>query len=47
MQEGQAIFSGLAHWIKGGVFFWIGILTLGRWSGSFGDLGWVCCFLDV
>lgn len=38
--EGQAIFSGLAHWIKGGVFFWIGILTLGRWSGCFGDLGW-------
>ncbi|SPO05088.1 related to YTP1 [Cephalotrichum gorgonifer] len=38
--EGHAIFGGLAHWIKGGVFFWIGIFTLGRWSGSFGDLGW-------
>jgi hypothetical protein len=40
-QEGQGIFSGLAHWIKGGVFFWLGIFTLGRWAGSFGELGWV------
>ncbi|PHH80788.1 hypothetical protein CDD83_3661 [Cordyceps sp. RAO-2017] len=38
--EGEAIFSGLAHWIKGGVFFWLGLFTLGRWTGSFGDLGW-------
>ncbi|KAH8653317.1 hypothetical protein BX600DRAFT_74605 [Xylariales sp. PMI_506] len=38
--EGQGIFSGLAHWIKGSIFFWLGILTLGRWSGSFGELGW-------
>ncbi|XP_044717593.1 uncharacterized protein HRG_09101 [Hirsutella rhossiliensis] len=38
--EGQAIFSGLAHWIKGGVFFWLGLFTLGRWTGSFGELGW-------
>ncbi|KAI1809603.1 hypothetical protein GGS20DRAFT_590436 [Poronia punctata] len=38
--EGHEVFSGLAHWIKGGVFFWYGILTLGRWSGSFGELGW-------
>ncbi|KAI1262013.1 hypothetical protein F5Y18DRAFT_419159 [Xylariaceae sp. FL1019] len=38
--EGHEIFSGLAHWIKGGIFFWLGILTLGRWSGSFGELGW-------
>jgi hypothetical protein len=30
----------LAHWIKGGVFFWLGIFTLGRWTGSFGELGW-------
>jgi hypothetical protein len=40
IQEGKAIFSGLAHWIKGGVFFWLGLLTLGRWSGSFADMGW-------
>ncbi|KAI0503328.1 hypothetical protein F5B22DRAFT_662122 [Xylaria bambusicola] len=38
--EGHEIFSGLAHWIKGGIFFWYGILTLGRWTGSFGELGW-------
>ncbi|GJN69816.1 hypothetical protein PLICBS_003868 [Purpureocillium lilacinum] len=38
--EGAGVFSGLAHWIKGGVFFWIGLFTLARWSGSFGELGW-------
>ncbi|POR33948.1 Putative membrane protein C3B8.06 [Tolypocladium paradoxum] len=38
--EGDGIFSGLAHWVKGGVFFWLGLFTLGRWSGSFGELGW-------
>ncbi|PHH77798.1 hypothetical protein CDD80_179 [Ophiocordyceps camponoti-rufipedis] len=38
--EGNEVFSGLAHWIKGGVFFWLGLFTLGRWTGSFGDLGW-------
>lgn len=32
---GEKIFSGLAHWIKGGIFFWYGILTLGRWTGCF------------
>lgn len=40
-QEGSSIFNGLAHWIKGGIFFWYGILTLGRWAGCFGELGWV------
>ncbi|EGX96541.1 hypothetical protein CCM_01198 [Cordyceps militaris CM01] len=38
--EGNAIFGGLAHWIKGGVFFWLGLFNLGRWSGSFAELGW-------
>ncbi|KAK1725588.1 hypothetical protein CaCOL14_011270 [Colletotrichum acutatum] len=38
--EGNGIFSGLAHWVKGGIFFWLGLLTLGRWTGSFGELGW-------
>ncbi|EFQ30487.1 hypothetical protein CGRA01v4_10040 [Colletotrichum graminicola] len=38
--EGNGIFSGLAHWIKGGIFFWLGLLTLGRWTGSFGEVGW-------
>lgn len=37
---GPQIFSGLAHWIKGGVFFWYGILTLGRWAGCFANIGW-------
>lgn len=22
------------------MFFWLGLLTLGRWSGSFAELGW-------
>ncbi|UNI17308.1 hypothetical protein JDV02_003664 [Purpureocillium takamizusanense] len=38
--EGPGVFGGLAHWVKGGVFFWLGLFTLGRWSGSFGQLGW-------
>ncbi|KAL2268112.1 hypothetical protein VTJ83DRAFT_2958 [Remersonia thermophila] len=38
--EGSGIYSGLAHFIKGGVFFWLGIFTLGRWAGCFGELGW-------
>ncbi|KAN0101915.1 integral membrane protein [Hyaloscypha variabilis] len=37
---GAAVFSGLAHFIKGGVFFWYGILTIGRWAGCFADIGW-------
>lgn len=36
----RMIFSGLAHGIKGGIFFWYGILTLGRWMGAFSDFGW-------
>jgi len=34
------VFNGLAHWVKGGIFFWYGLLTLGRWLGTFADLGW-------
>ncbi len=34
------VFSGLAHMIKGGIFFWYGLLTFGRWAGSFADFGW-------
>lgn len=34
------IFNGLAHFIKGGIFFWYGLLTLGRWLGCFADFGW-------
>ncbi|TLD20028.1 hypothetical protein E2P81_ATG09098 [Venturia nashicola] len=38
--RGSAVFNGLAHWIKGGIFFWYGIYTLGRWMGAFADFGW-------
>ncbi|KZF18899.1 hypothetical protein L228DRAFT_234927 [Xylona heveae TC161] len=38
--RGINVFNGLAHFIKGGIFFWYGILTLGRWMGCFAALGW-------
>ncbi|RDW85428.1 hypothetical protein BP5796_03753 [Coleophoma crateriformis] len=34
------IFNGLAHFIKGGIFFWYGLLTFARWMGCFADMGW-------
>lgn len=34
------IFNGMAHFVKGGIFFWYGLLTLGRWLGCFADFGW-------
>lgn len=39
-QRGSSIFNGLAHSVKGGIFFWYGLLTLGRWMGCFADIGW-------
>ncbi|CAD0106620.1 unnamed protein product [Aureobasidium uvarum] len=36
----RLVFSGMAHAVKGGIFFWYGILTLGRWMGAFSDFGW-------
>lgn len=36
----REVFSGLAHFVKGGIFFWYGLLTLGRWMGAFADYGW-------
>ncbi|KAL4791200.1 hypothetical protein BDV19DRAFT_370895 [Aspergillus venezuelensis] len=36
----REVFNGLAHFIKGGIFFWYGLLTLGRFMGSWADLGW-------
>lgn len=30
----------MAHFVKGGIFFWYGLLTLGRWMGCFAELGW-------
>jgi hypothetical protein len=38
--KGDEIFNGLAHFIKGGIFFWYGVLTLGRFIGAWADLGW-------
>lgn len=38
--RGHEIFSGLAHWVMRSVFFWYGLLTLGRWAGCFADRGW-------
>lgn len=40
IMRGKEIFNGLAHFIKGGIFFWYGILTLGRFIGCWADLGW-------
>ena len=36
----RLVFSGAAHFIKGGIFFWYGVLTLGRWMGAFAEFGW-------
>ncbi|KAL8717004.1 MAG: hypothetical protein Q9225_005721 [Loekoesia sp. 1 TL-2023] len=38
--KGNNVFNGLAHAIKGGIFFWYGLLTLGRWMGCFAEYGW-------
>ncbi|KAL6705276.1 hypothetical protein ACN47E_007086 [Coniothyrium glycines] len=38
--RGGAVFNVLAHYIKGGIFFLYGLLTLGRWMGAFADFGW-------
>jgi hypothetical protein len=38
---GSNVFNGLAHFIKGGMFFMYGIVTLGRWLGAFAEMGWV------
>jgi hypothetical protein len=38
--HGSAVFNVLAHYVKGGIFFVYGFLTLGRWMGAFADLGW-------
>ncbi|KAL2831544.1 hypothetical protein BDW59DRAFT_169780 [Aspergillus cavernicola] len=38
--HGNEFFNGLAHFIKGGIFFWYGVITLGRFIGAWADLGW-------
>jgi hypothetical protein len=34
------VFNVMAHYVKGGIFFGYGLLTLGRWMGAFSDFGW-------
>lgn len=36
----KTMFNMLAHFIKGGVFFALGLLTLARYCGAFADKGW-------
>ncbi|OQN95861.1 hypothetical protein B0A48_18146 [Cryoendolithus antarcticus] len=36
----REILSGMAHYVKGAIFLWYGMLTLGRWMGSFQKYGW-------
>ncbi|KAF2084557.1 hypothetical protein K490DRAFT_59523 [Saccharata proteae CBS 121410] len=38
--HGSAVLNVLAHFIKGAIFLWYGLLTLGRWMGCFADFGW-------
>ena len=40
MMLGSEVYNGLAHFIKGGIFLWYGVITLGRYFGAFADLGW-------
>ncbi|ODV86138.1 hypothetical protein CANARDRAFT_175082 [[Candida] arabinofermentans NRRL YB-2248] len=40
MGQGNRVFNLLAHFIKGGVFLALGILSLARYSGGFTKLGW-------
>ncbi|EXJ93040.1 hypothetical protein A1O3_01596 [Capronia epimyces CBS 606.96] len=38
--HGKHVFNGLAHFIKGGAFLALGILTLWRWMGYLSGFGW-------
>jgi hypothetical protein len=39
-QRGIEIFNGLAHVVRGSIFYWYGVFTLCRWAGCFARLGW-------
>lgn len=39
MGKGKRVFNLLAHFIKGGVFFILGLFSLGRYLGAFGRMG--------
>lgn len=38
--QGNTIFNLLAHFIKGGIFFFLGIVSLARYCGAFQNKGW-------
>lgn len=38
--QGKGMFNLLAHFIKGGVFFVLGLVTLARYCGAFRQKGW-------
>lgn len=38
--QDRAVFNLLAHFIKGGVFFSLGLLSLARYCGAFREKGW-------
>lgn len=38
--KAHSVFSGLAHFIKGGIFFWYGLVVLGRYMGCWANWGW-------
>ncbi|AET38209.1 Tvs1p Ecym_2486 [Eremothecium cymbalariae DBVPG len=38
--QDRRIFNLLAHWIKGGVFILLGLISLARYSGAWSSYGW-------
>lgn len=34
------LWPGVAHYYKGGIFFWYGLLTFARWLGAWENRGW-------
>ncbi|KAG0679892.1 hypothetical protein C6P42_005388 [Pichia californica] len=47
--QGSRIFNLLAHFIKGGIFFLLGILSLSRYCGCFAGVGgaWNFAYIDL
>jgi hypothetical protein len=47
--KGKKVFNLLAHWIKGGVFILLGILSLARYCGCFAGIGgaWNYAYIDL
>ncbi|CAH6720678.1 uncharacterized membrane protein [[Candida] jaroonii] len=38
--QGKTVFNLLAHFIKGGIFFFLGVISLARYCGAFQNKGW-------